>query len=336
MQKKLVSIIIVNYNGERIIGTCLDALTKQSYEDFEVIIVDNSSCDGSLNEIHRFIEENLSAKQVKVISTKENIGFARGNIEGLKHVRGEYVALLNPDAIADRQWLEELVCALDLHSEVGICASKMIVHGSNVIDSAGDGYASSLKGFKRGEGEDAERFNQCGYVFGACAGAALYRKRMIEEIGFLDEDFFLIHEDTDLNYRAQLAGWKVLYVPSAIVYHKVRSIIGNMSDIAVYYTLRNSEFVRVKNLPIGVLLKCLPELIIGAVTEFIYFGLKHKNFILFFRAKIDALRGLPGMRKKRAEIMKNRRASTKYLLSVMTSVWQTDFLKSKINKFFHA
>jgi GT2 family glycosyltransferase len=336
MQNKLVSVIVVNYNGRGIIGACLESITKQSYKECEIIIVDNSSCDGSLNEIKGFIEENSSGRQMKVISNKSNIGFAGGNIEGLKHSRGEYVALLNPDAIADPKWLEELVRALDLHSEVGICASKIISHGSNVIDSAGDGYAYSLKGFKRGEGENAERFDRSGYVFGACAGAALYRKRMIDEIGFLDKDFFLIHEDTDLNYRAQLAGWKVLYVPSAIVYHKVRSIIGNMSDIAVYYTLRNSEFVRIKNVPMGVLQKCLPALIIGTVTEFIYFGLKHKKFILFFRAKIDALRGLPGMLKKRAEIMKNRRANTKYLLSVMTSVWQKDFLKFKINKFFYA
>ena len=333
MQKKLVSVIVINYNGKGIIGTCLEALTKQSYKEFEIIIVDNRSWDGSLNEIHRFLEENSSGKPMKVIAIKSNIGFAGGNLEGLKHARGEYVALLNPDALADRDWLEELVRAMDLHSEVGICASKIIVQGSNVIDSAGDGYASSLKGFKRGEGENADRFNQGGYVFGACAGAALYRKGMMEEIGFLDKDFFLIHEDTDLNYRAQLAGWKVLYVPSAIVYHKVRSIIGHRSDIAVYYTLRNSEFVRIKNVPPGVFLKCLPDLIIGAVTEFLYFGLKHRKFFLFFKAKMDALKMLPRMRGKRIAIMEKKKADTKYLLSLMTPVWNMDFLKIKIKKF---
>lgn len=334
MQNKLVSVIVVNYNGKGIIGACLESIAKQSYKECEIIIVDNSSCDGSLNEIHRFVAENSSAKKMKLIAIKRNVGFAGGNIEGLKQTNGEYIALLNNDTKPDENWLEELVMAMGAHPEVGICASKLLTNGSNVIDSAGDGYATSLKGFKRGEGENAQRFNQCEYVFGACAGAALYRKRMIEEIGFLDNDFFLIHEDTDMNYRAQLTGWKVLYVPSAIVYHRVRSTIGNMSDIAVYYTLRNSEIVRIKNVSIGVFLKCLPGLSMGAVTEFIYFGLRHKKIILYLKAKRDALKMLPRMRIKRTEIMKNRRADNSYLLSIMTSVWNRDFLKKRSENFF--
>ena len=224
---------------------------------------------------------------------------------------------------------------MECHAEAGICASKMIANGSNVIDSAGDGYATSLKGFKRGEGENTRRFSHSGYIFGACAGAALYRKRMIEEIGFLDDDFFLVHEDTDMNCRAQLAGWKVLYVPSAIVYHQVSSTIGSMSDIAVYYSLRNSEFVRLKNVPVGIFVKCIPGFIIGMMTEFIYFALKHKKLRLYFRAKMDFFRGIPGMLEKRAVIMKSMKVDTGYLLSIMTPVWEEGFLRSKINKFLY-
>lgn len=105
---------------------------------------------------------------------------------------------------------------------------------------------------------------------------------MIEEVGFLDEDFFLIHEDTDLNFRAHLYGWKVLCVPTAIVHHKVRSSIGHMSDMAVYYTLRNSELVRMKNIPISLCLNCLPEFILGMVTEFLYFAIKHRRMLLYY------------------------------------------------------
>ena len=152
----------------------------------------------------------------------------------------------------DEKWLEELVRQMDRDSRIGVCASKLMVYNSNRIDSAGDGYTRTLKGFKHGEGEESNKFNEQKFVFGACAGAALYRKEMLEQIGFLDEDFFLIHEDTDLNFSAQLAGWKVLYVPTAMVHHKVRSSIGIMSDMAVYYTLRNNEFVRIKNVPFGV------------------------------------------------------------------------------------
>jgi hypothetical protein len=225
---------------------------------------------------------------------------------------------------------------LESHPEVGICASKMIANGNNVIDSAGDGYATSLKGFKRGEGEKVEKCNQSEYVFGACAGAALYRREMLREIAFLDEDFFLIHEDTDLNFRAQLHGWKVMYIPTAIVYHKVRSSIGKMSPMAVYYTLRTSEFVRIKNVPLGVFIRCFPEFIIGILTEFIYFAIKHKQLRLYLKAKIDAIRMLPKMLKKRAVIMKKRKVSHRYLLNMMTPVWQKDFLISKIKKFLQA
>lgn len=330
-----VSVIILNYNGNGITPGCLKALAAQSFQDFEVLVVDNGSCDDSLYEIKSFLKETAMAPLVRLIALNKNLGFTGGNLEGYRYARGEYIALLNNDTKPDRKWLQEIVKAMEGHAEAGICASKMITDGSNVIDSAGDGYATSLKGFKRGEGENTRRFNQCGYIFGACAGAALYRKRMIEEIGFLDNDFFLVHEDTDMNCRAQLAGWKVLYVPSAVVYHQVSSTIGSMSDIAVYYSLRNSEFVRLKNVPIGVFVKCIPGFIIGMMTEFIYFALKHKKFVLYFRAKMDFLRGISRMLEKRAVIMKNMKVDTGYLLSIMTPVWEAEFLKSKINKFLY-
>lgn len=330
-----VSLIVVNYNGKALVTGCLRALEEQGFRDFEVIIVDNDSSDGSLYEIQKFLEESPLLPFVKLIPLGRNLGFAGGNREGLKHACGEYVAFLNNDAEPDKNWLGELVKAMDSDPEVGICASKMIVYGTEMLDSAGDGFSTYLRGFKRGEGKASSLFNRVEYVFGACAGAALYRRKMIEEIGFLDEDFFLIHEDTDLNFRAQLFGWKVLYVPTAIVYHKVRSSIGKMSDIAVYYTLRNSEFVRIKNVPLALFISCFPEFIMGMVTEFIYFAIKRKHLKLYCKAKIDAIRMLPRMLKKRAMIMKSRKVSNKYLLSIMTPIWQKEFLGTKIKKFLY-
>jgi len=172
-------------------------------------------------------------------------------------------------------------------------------------------------------------------VFGACAGAALYRRTMLEEIGFFDEDFFLIHEDTDLNFRAQLAGWKVLYVPTALVHHKVNSSIGRMSDMAIYHGLRNSALVRVKNVPFQIFIRCLPEFIIGMITEFIYFVVRHRKLGLYAKAKIDAIKLLPKMLKKRRLIMKNRRVSNDYVLRMMTPAWCRYFLRTKIKKFIY-
>jgi GT2 family glycosyltransferase len=224
---------------------------------------------------------------------------------------------------------------MDSDPVAGICASKLIVYGTDIIDSAGDGFSTALKGFKQGEGKKASFDNKKEYVFGACAGAALYRREMIKEIGFLDEDFFSIYEDTDLNLRAQLHGWKVVYVPTAIVYHKVRSTIGSMSKAAVYYSLRNSEFVRFKNIPVSLFLRFMPEFILGMVVEFTYFVIKHRHPILYFKAKIDAMRMLPRILSKRAIILKKRKVSDQYLFDIMSSVWEKDFLKGKIKKFLY-
>jgi hypothetical protein len=327
-----ISVIIVNYNGKGFIRGCLKALEGQTFKDFEVIIVDNGSLDDSLYEIKRFLKESSIGSFVKLVPLNKNQGFAGGNLEGLKHACGEYIALLNNDAEPDGRWLEELVRAMDNDPQVGICASKLIVYGSDIIDSAGDGFSTSLKGFKRGEGKKAFLYNKGEYIFGACAGAALYRRRLIEEVDFLDKDFFLIHEDTDLNFRAQLHGWKVLYVPTALVYHKVRSSIGEMSPMAVYYTLRNSEFVKIKNIPLSLFLRCLPVFILGMVSEFLYFAVKHKRPTLYFKAKIDAIRMLPLMLKKRRVNLKGAKVDSKGLREIMTPVFEWSFLGNKLKK----
>jgi len=329
-----VSVIIVNYNGQGLIRDCLTALGRQSFKDFKVVIVDNGSSDGSLDEIRIFLNESLLAPVVKLIPLDKNLGFAGGNLEGLKHTFGEYIALLNNDAEPDGRWLGELVMAMDSNPEVGICASKLIVYGSDIIDSAGDGFSTSLKGFKRGAGEKAFLYNKREFVFGACAGAALYRRKMIEEIGFLDEDFFLIHEDTDLNFRAQLSGWKVMYVPTAIVEHKVRSSIVKMSPMAVYYSVRNSEFVKIKNIPLSLFLRCLPVVILGMVSEFIYFAARHRHPILYFKAKIDATRMLRVMLKKRGVNLKGAKVDSKGLREIMTPVFEGNFLRKRLKKLF--
>ncbi len=328
-----VSVIIVNYEGRDLTIGCLKALDTQSFKDFEIIIVDNCSTDNSLQEVQKFKEKSVLSHPMTIVPLNKNEGFAGGNLAGLNEAKSEYIALLNNDTEPDKDWLYNLVAGMDTNTDVGICASKLLVFGADVIDSAGDGYATSLKGYKRGEGEDKGKYDEQEYVFGACAGAVLYRQKMLEEIGFFDDDFFLIHEDTDLNLRAQLTGWKVLYVPTAVVYHKVRSSIGHMSDMAVYYTLRNSEFVRIKNIPCSIFLRCLPEFIIGTITEFLYFALKHRKLRLYISAKLDVLKLLPKMLKKRRTIVKNKKVSSKYLYSIMTSVWNKEFVAQKAQKF---
>lgn len=331
----MVSVIILNYNGLNVVQDCLRALERQTYEDYELVIVDNGSTDGSLEYLNEYSKNDLSGKVIKIISLPQNTGFCEGNIKGFEFANGEFIALLNNDAEPDEYWLEELIKKINSHQEIGICASRLMIYNSDLLDSAGDGYSRALRGFKIGEGSCFALFNKEEYVFGACAGAALYRRAMLSEIGFFDKEFFLIYEDTDLNFRAQLAGWKVLYVPNAIVYHKVRSSIGVMSDVAAYYSLRNSELVRIKNVPFYLFLRCLPELILSVIAEFVYFALRYKKISLYFKAKWDALLMFPAMLKKRKTILKTRRVTDKYLLSITTSVFQKGYFKSKAKKFFY-
>jgi len=329
-----VSLIVVNFNGLAVIQACLKAIAGQRFKDFELILLDNGSADCSLEDVKKLTCSAAFSHPVKIISLVANRGFAGGNIAALKHASFDFIALLNNDAEPDKSWLGNLVRAMEAAPDVGICASKMIVFGTEVIDSAGDGFSTNLKGFKRGEGLSSSSYDEQAYVFGACAGAALYRRKMLDEIGFFDEDFFLIHEDTDLNFRAQLAGWKVLYVPTAIAYHKVRSTIGDMSDVAIYYTLRNCEFVRIKNIPFLLFLRYLPVYIFGTIADFFYFAVKHRKPGLYIKAKIDVLKKLGMMLDKRKEIMSMKKVSDGYLRSMMTPVWEREFFLKKLKKLF--
>lgn len=311
-----VSVIIVNWNGEHFLRDCLKSLQKQSHKNFEVIFVHNFSTDNSLPTARQLASD--FGIDVKFIELPSNRGFAGGNNEGLKYASGVYIALLNPDTIAERDWIKKLVDALESHPDAGICASKMIVDGEHVIDSAGDGYSTFGHAFKRGEGEAPDAFSECEYVFGACAGAAIYRREMINEIKLFDEDLFVIFEDTDLNLRAQLSGWKCFYVADAIVYHKVGGSMKKIGRQASYYVVRNDKIVKIKNIPLSIILKKLPSLLLGEAIWFFYY-IVNGRFRYYLKANVDVLKHLSCHLKKRRGIMNLRRATDNYIRSLLTS-----------------
>ena len=320
----MVSIIIVNWNGEKFLENCLHSIQGQTYTDFEIIFVDNASTDASLALAKQLL--SILDLNGKCIELDGNTGFAGGNNEGLKYSSGQHIALLNTDAIADKDWLKNLVEAMELHPEVGICASKLIVDGENVIDSAGDGYSTFGHAFKRGEGSLPQGFSKEEYIFGACAGAALYRRKMIDETRLFDEDFFLIFEDTDLNLRAQLSGWKCLYVPKAVVYHKVGGSLKNISGRAAYYAVRNDKLVKIKNLPLTIVIRKLPCLILGEVIWFFYYII-NRRFRYYLKANIDVFKCLPLYIKKRSDVMKLKKVPDRYINGLLTSGFRLYGLK---------
>lgn len=327
-----VSVVVVTYNSSQIIEDCLIALNSQTFNDFEVLLVDNDSHDNTRDVIER-LRPQLKYL-LRTFYLDENKGFTGGNNHAFKFCSSEYVALINPDAFAYPDWLATLVSAMDNHPDAGIGASKLVAWGTGMIDSVGIGFSTLLKGFNIGEGNDEDDYKEMKYVFGACGGAAIYRKKMLDEIGLYDDDFFLIHEDVDLSLRAQMAGWKALYVPDSKADHKVRSCIGKLSDTAIYYSVKNVELVRIKNLPMSFFIIFAPQVLIGAITEFLYFGIQNKKLKLYFKAKIDALKLFPKMIKKRKGVFALKRVNNRYIRSLFTPIFDDEFFFRKIKKLF--
>lgn len=264
-------------------------------------MVDNGSTDGSVPWVREFYP------QVILVSLDNNSGFTGGNIEGLRHARGKYVALINNDAILLGNWLQLMVDGLESDETIGFCSSRIIIAGTNLIDSAGDTFTSAFTGTKVGELRDMKEVNERRYVPGACAAAVIYKRKMLDDIGFLDEDFFLNHEDTDLNLRAWLAGWKCLFVPEAIVEHRVSTTIGKLSETSVYYFSRNSLWVWAKNTPTYFLIRYFPHRMLYEITSFAFFCFIAHRWRPFLRGKLHSLKGLPRMLQKRKEVQKNIR-----------------------------
>jgi GT2 family glycosyltransferase len=321
-----VSIIVVNWNGERFLKDCLGALCAQSYSNREIVLVDNASTDNSL----RFVRESFP--EVKIIALRENKGFTGGNAAGLEIAQGAYIALVNNDARVDQGWLESLLGTMLQDRTIGICAPKVIFENTQTVNSAGHGITTAAVGFNRGLGGNPLDVNAPELVFGACGAAVLYRRRMLEEIGFLDEDFFLYDEDADLNFRAQLAGWKCAYIPTAVAYHVANATTGRLSDLHVYYHTRNLEFVWIKNMPTGLMIRFAHHKIIQELGSFCYLCLRHGKWRPFFRAKRDTLKMLPLMLEKRKRIQARRRVPNRYLRSVLTSMFTFGFFKQKMKQ----
>ena len=324
-----VSVIVVNWNGEAVIGECLESLTKQSLLPSEIIVVDNGSTDTSLEVIHSF-DNKLP---LIVVPTGENLGFAKANNLGSELSKEGLVALLNNDAVAEPQWLKEMVTTMGRYPECGIVASKLLVYGKDCIDSTGDGFSTALKGFKMGEGEPASSRCKEEEVMAACAGAVLYRRECIEEVGFFDQDFFLVWEDVDLSLRARWGGWRIFYSPKAVVHHKVRSSIVANSPVSVYYTVRNTTLVRMKNIPFSVFARCLLSYLSGELAMFLYFCVKLGMWSPYLRGKLDAFAMLPRHLRKRRDIMENRKVSTRDFYALFTSILGKEFFFAKLQKF---
>jgi GT2 family glycosyltransferase len=309
-------VVIPNWNGAQHLPICLASLRQQTHLHIEVILVDNASTDDSLALLARDYPE------VIVVALKENCGFAGACNAGIFASKGEFVALLNNDTEVDPDWAAAVVGAFERHPRAGLMASKMLLFDRrDTFHTAGDFYrVDGIPGNRGVWQKDEGQFDREEYVFSACGGGAAYRRSMLEQIGLLDEDFFFSCEDLDLAWRAQLAGWKCVYAPDAVVYHKLKSTGGGPT--ASYHDGRNFIWLIAKNYPSSLWRKHGRAIIraqwrIGREALRAWRGVEARARL---RGMLAGLIGLPRMLRKRRDVQRLRRVSDDELLGLLTKI----------------
>jgi len=278
----LVSIIVLNYNGKNFLKKCLPSVLETRYPNLEIIVVDNGSIDGSLEFLSGFSFDC----RIRVIKNRINKGYAAGNNIGICSSHGDYLVFLNNDTVVEPEWLSELIKAMESDLSIGAAQSKLLLMDSpKHLDCAGnfsDFYGGTLS---RGLGEEDVDQYKYGEIF-SCKGAAMIiRRGVLDKIGLFDSDYFAYYEDTDLCWRIQLAGYKILYIPSSIVYHKGSGSIPTVGDSStffqVYLMKRNRIALLLKNYEIKNAIRYLISVLVYETSKIAIVGLndlqKHRN-----------------------------------------------------------
>jgi hypothetical protein len=307
-------IVVPNWNGKEDLPSCLDSLQAQSLA-IDTVVVDNGSVDGS----PEYIEQNYP--EVHLIKNPKNFGFTGGVNPGLQYAienNYKYAALLNNDAIADKEWISQLVEFMEEHNEAGIATSKICDDAKTHIDSTGEDYSVWGLPYPRGRGEKySSKYDSDIWVFAGSGGASIYRVEMLKEIGLFDQDFFAYYEDVDISFRAQLAGWKVAYVPTALVYHKIGATSGKIRGFTTYHTIKNLPFLFYKNVP-GPLLGTMWPRYAFALTLIWLSAMARGHFWSANKGVVVGLCLLPKKLSQRRQIQKNSKVSAEYINSIIT------------------
>jgi GT2 family glycosyltransferase len=256
----LISVIIPNHNGAAYLGNCLRSLQSQNYHQAEIIVVDNASGDPSLEIARSTFPEAL------LLLKDRNLGFAGGVNAGVQSARGDWVAVLNNDTEVAENWLSECARAIGEHPDAGFFACRILqFEERNRIYSAGDCYLRAGIGYRRGQDlPDREEFRRECPIFSASGCAALYRKKVLDDLGGFDERFFAYLEDVDLGLRLQAAEWRGYYVPRAEVFHHGGATSGGeFSRLAVRLRTRNSLLLVFKSVPGRILIRCVPMILLA-------------------------------------------------------------------------
>jgi GT2 family glycosyltransferase len=298
-----LAVIALTYNGRHLLETFLPSLAAQHFRDFQVVIVDNGSSDGTVEWLAE------SWPDVRVVALKDNLGVTAALNVCLEAAAGaDLVGLFNNDIELHPDCLGELVAAMRGHLDAGSAAAKLLDFAErDVIDGAGDIFFWQGTGWRRGQGEvDQGQYDQPQPVFGACGGAAVYRRAALDAVGSFDDDFFAFFEDVDWALRAQLAGFSCRYVPSAIAYHMGSATLGKgMTDFARYHLWRNSIWLVAKDYPVEALIRHAPALARAQLANLVV-AARERKLIIWWRSLRDALLGLPKLLRKRWRVQRTR------------------------------
>jgi GT2 family glycosyltransferase len=306
----------VNWNGKHLLGECLESLRRQTFHDFEIVLVDNASSDGSVE----YIREQY--REVNLVTLPVNKGFAGGNNAGIRIASGSYIALLNNDTKTDPAWLESLIKEAESNPAAGMLACKILSYGNpDMIDNVGlliyrDGLARGKGRLERDQGQ----YDQKGEALFPSGCAGLYRRNMLEETGLFDEEFFAYADDVDLGLRGRLMGWGCVYVPAAMVLHKYSSSSASYSSMKAFLVERNRVWVLLKYYPVELIAASLyftaKRLLLqfygalsgkGASGKFTAENSLFQAGIVLLRAWCSALAAIPQVLRQRWEFSKKRR-----------------------------
>jgi len=311
----LLSVAVLSYNGRHLLQVVLPSLARQSFRDFEVIVVDNGSRDDTVSWLGEHWPE------VEIVSLPENVGVTPALNVCARAGRGELIGVFNNDLELDPACLGELAAALREHREAGWAGGKLIdFYRRDVIDGAGDVFTWVGSGSRRGHGErDRGQYDEPQAIFGACGGAAVYRRSALEAVGPFDEDFVAFYEDIDWDFRAQLAGFSCRYVPTAVAYHMGSATLGGgLTDFTRFQLWRNTLWIVAKDVPAGALVRHAHELALGQLTNLAvaWWDGKLDIWLAVWR---DALRALPRVLRKRRAVQARRRVGLRELEAAIGS-----------------
>lgn len=306
------SILIVNYNGGAYLQSALNSLKRQTLRDFEVLLVDNASRDGSVDAL-----DTSGLAAFTLLAESRNHGFAAGNNLAAARATGDWLVLLNPDAEAAPDWLERIAGAIRRHRDTTMFAClQRDLHDPGRLDGAGDGYFVAGVPWRGAFGHSAAAVPHEGTCFSPCGASAVYRADIFHRHGGFDERFFCFCEDIDLAFRLRASGETCRFLPEAVIHHAGGGVSGRVSDFALYYGTRNRLWLYIKNMPGWTLWASAPAH--AALSALILArGLTNGRFSSTWRGLVAGWRGRAGMLADRKRLAGMRTVTPSRLLAAM-------------------